>query len=133
MRQAKEEGYVTFVLPGAGIVDRPSFFAGVRETCPLDPPVLGSNSWEALSDSLWEGFHSCAAQRIAILWPGAAAMASSAPADFEIALDLFADLVRSLADRGSTCQPAKAVTVLVGDPGGTPQLGPARPPRPGEF
>src|SRR5208282_6398864 len=57
-RQAEQSGYTTFMLPEKGIVDRVSFFEAVRTTLPLDPPLVGSRSWDALSDSLWEGLYS---------------------------------------------------------------------------
>jgi hypothetical protein len=112
-RQAEEAGYTAFVLPEIGIVDRVSFFDAVRATFPLDPPLLGSRSWDALSDSLWEGLHTHAAKRIAILWSGTRTMANSAPSEFEIALNVLADVASSLADPRATCEQPKEVAVLV--------------------
>jgi hypothetical protein len=112
-REAEGAGYATFVLPERGIVDRASFFDAVRATFPLDPPLLGSGNWDALSDSLWEGLCTHEARSIAILWPGARAMASSAPDDFEIALNVLADVAGSLADPQATCDHPKAVAILV--------------------
>ena len=37
-RRAEQAGFATFVLP-MDIVDRASFFAAVRTTFPLDPPL----------------------------------------------------------------------------------------------
>lgn len=111
-RQAEHAGYTTFVLPES-IVDRASFFDAVRATFPLDPPLIGSDVWDALSDSLWEGLYTHPSPCIAILWPGAGAMASSASADFEIALDVLADISNSLADRRLTCGNTKEVAALV--------------------
>lgn len=112
-RQVEQAGYTTFVLPKTGIVDRASFFDAVRATFPLDPPLLGSRSWDALSDSLWEGLYTHAARRIAILWPSTRAMASSASADFETALNVLADVASSLADPRATRDNPKEVAVLV--------------------
>jgi len=112
-RQAEEAGYWTFVLPDKGIVDRASFFDAVRATFPLDPPLSGSRSWDALSDSLWEGLYTLAARRIAILWPNTRVMAHSASDDFEIAVNVLADVASSLADPGPTLHTPKEVAVIV--------------------
>ena len=112
-RAAEAAGYATFVLPATGIVDRTSFFDAVRSTFPLDPPLVGSESWDALCDSLWEGLHAHAAQRIAILWPSTNAMASSAPSDFDLALQVLADVVTTLADPQATCGNPKQVALIV--------------------
>jgi hypothetical protein len=112
-RQAEAAGYMTFVLPETGILDRASFFDAVRATFPLDPPLLGSRSWDALSDSLWEGLHAHAAKRIVILWPGTHSMATSSPSEFEIALHVLADIAASLANPRATCEQPKEVAILV--------------------
>jgi barstar (barnase inhibitor) len=112
-REAEQAGIVTFVLPGSGIVDRPSFFDAVRGTLPLNPPLVGTHSWDALSDSLWEGLHAHPARRIAILWPGARAMATSASEDFETVLSVLADVSSALADPVATCDRPKEIMMLV--------------------
>jgi hypothetical protein len=113
LRQTELEGYATFLLPGSGIVDRASFFDAAREVFPLEPPLLGSHSWDALSDSLWEGLYAHPARRIAILWPHTRAMEVSALSDFETALSLLADVASSLADPRATSDSSKEVTILV--------------------
>src|SRR5689334_5570808 len=40
---AGKAGFVAFVLPADGIVDRTSFFEAIRMVLPLDPPVVGSH------------------------------------------------------------------------------------------
>jgi hypothetical protein len=112
-RQAEQAGYTTFVLPTEGIVGRASFFDAVRTTFPLDPPLSGSHSWDAMSDSLWEGLYTHDARRIAILWPNARVMADAAPSDFEMALNVLADVASLLADPRATVDKPKEVTVLV--------------------
>jgi len=112
-REAERVGYTTFVLPERGIVDRASFFEAVRATLPLDPPVVGSSSWEALSDSLWEGLFCHSAQRIAILWLGTQTMATSAPKDLETALDVLADVANLLADPEATVNTPKEIAGVV--------------------
>jgi hypothetical protein len=112
-RHAERAGFFTFVLPASGISDRASFNDAVRATFPLDPPLVGSRSWEALSDSLWQGLFTHDARRIAILWPNAQAMASSASSDFDVVLNVLADIVSSLADPRMTRNRPKEVTVMV--------------------
>lgn len=112
-RQAEQAGYTTFVLPAEGIVDRASFFDAVRATFPLDPPLVGSHSWDALSDSLWEGLSTHAARRIVILWPNTRAMATRAASDFGTALDVLADVANSLSDPQATRDDSKEVALLV--------------------
>lgn len=112
-REAEQTGFTTFVLPAMGIVDRASFFDAVRATFPLDPPLVGCRSWDALSDSLWEGLYTHAARRIAILWQGTRAMATSASSDFETALNVLADVASLLADPQATRGITKEVAVLV--------------------
>jgi hypothetical protein len=111
--KAEREGYFTFVLPEVGIVDRPSFFEAIRNTLPLDPPVVSSRSWEALGDSLWEGLHSHPAQRIVILWPNSEAMIDST--DREMALSVLADVAKLLEDHQATKGRPKYVAILVGN------------------
>jgi hypothetical protein len=112
-RQATQAGYATFVLLADGVVDRASFFDAVRATLPLDPPVIGSRSWDALSDSLWEGLYALPEQRIAILWPNARTMARTASSDFETALNVLTDVVTLLADPRATNGNPKEVALVV--------------------
>lgn len=112
-RKAEQAGFTTFVLPARAVVDRASFFDAIRATFPLDPPLMGSSAWDALSDSLWEGLYTHPARRIAILWAGTHAMAVAAEADFEIALNILADVANLLADPRATRGNTKEVAVLV--------------------
>ena len=111
-REANQAGYRTFVLP-EGVNDRASFFDAVRSTLPLDPPVVSSHSWDALSDSLWEGLFALEDQRIAILWPGTHTMAHTAAPDLEMALNVLRDVTGSLADPTATSNRPKVVAVVV--------------------
>jgi hypothetical protein len=108
---AERAGFTVFVLPD--VVDRASFFDAVRATFPLDPPLLGNRSWDALEDSLWEGLYTHPAHRIAILWPSTRAMETAASAELEIALEVLAHVAQSLADPRFTCGAPKEVAILV--------------------
>lgn len=112
-RAADEAGFTTFVLPGTSIYDHTSFFDAVRATLPLDPSLVGSHSWDALSDSLWEGLHCHADRQIAILWPGAATLAVANPSTFEMAVEVLANVAQLLADPAATCDHPKEVAIIV--------------------
>lgn len=112
-RHAEQAGFLVFVLPSGGIKDRAGFFEAVRSTFPLDPPLLGSISWEALGDSLWEGLLNCSSRRIAVIWQGAKLMQMAAPHDFAIAISVLADVARLLADPRATVGVTKEVAILV--------------------
>lgn len=116
-REAERAGYTTIALPATGVVDRESFFDAVRATLPLDPPIQSARSWDALSDSLWEGLHRNPAARIAIVWPNAHVMSAAAPVEFEIAVSVLADVASLLANVGATCGRPKQVAVFVERPG----------------
>lgn len=111
--KAKEAGFETFVLPANGIVDRASFFSAVRATFPLDPPLVGSSSWDALADSLFEGLQTLPSPGVAVLWPNPRALEIAAPLEFRTALNVLADLASVLADRQATCDAPKVVAILL--------------------
>ncbi len=113
LQDASRAGYSTFVLPPERIVDRRSFFEAVRDTLPLDPPLGGFRSWDALSDSLWEGLRMHPSERIVILWPDADRMAASAAADFESAVSVLTDVASTLADSSATLGTRKDVAILI--------------------
>lgn len=106
---------VRYVFP-RGIRDKASFFDAVRATLPLDPPLHGHASWDALADSLWEGLHAGGARAVRILWPGAETMATSARADYEMATRVIADVIRSLGDASATSGRPTRVTLVVQGP-----------------
>lgn len=111
--EATRQGFTTFVLPGSGVVDSSSFFDAVRGSLPLDPPLLGSFSWDALSDSLWEGLYQHPSRRLAIIWPGAGEMEAQAPSDFELALNVLNDVANLLADKRATVGATKQLSIVV--------------------
>lgn len=114
LREATKAGYATFVLPDRGIVDRETFFDAIRTTLPLDPPLTSSHSWDAMSDSLWEGLHTLPEKGIVVLWPNSRTMADAAPADFVTAIEVLNDVAASLRNREATTRPIKELVVIVG-------------------
>ena len=111
--EAIAAGFKVFALR-RGIASREAFFDAVRESIPLDPPIVSSRSWDALSDSLWGGLVSLDQDRILIIWPNANTMAASSPNDYETAVRVLTDVVSSLADRESTQGNQKRVSVILG-------------------
>lgn len=95
------------------ITDRPAFFGAVKTTLPLDPPVIGDEKWDALSDSLWSGLFAEDPQQIAIVWPNSAVMAERAPEDYQIARSILADLVESLNSAEMTVGRPKDIMVVL--------------------
>jgi len=78
-----------------------------------EPPVVSARSWDAMSDSLWEGLHQLPGPRIVILWPNARVMAHEAPAEHELALQVLDDVAAGLADERATLGTPKLLSVVV--------------------
>ena len=81
---------------------------------PLDPPVVSSRSWDALSDSLWEGLSSIPADEVMIVWPDATDFQRSNRPDFEGVLSVLAEVIDLMGDAKATVGDPKRVTVIVG-------------------
>lgn len=102
--QVQHLGVPVYVLETRPPADREAFFAAVRNVLPLDPPLASSRSWDALTDSLWEGLETLNSSRVVILWPDAHQMKSWAPSDYEIAVSVLQDVANSLLeDRMEVC------------------------------
>jgi hypothetical protein len=85
---------------------------GVRGVFPLDPPLEGGPSWDALNDSLWGGLDSLKDDRIVIVWPDASHMRAYAPDEYAIATNVLAELPGLLSDGKVTAGPTKQLLVL---------------------
>ena len=104
----RARGFLVFSLP-SGIVDKSSFFDAIRSCLPLDPPVVSNRSWDALSDSLWEGLSELAENRIAIVWPTEEVAAAE---DMKIAMGVLDQVARLLADPVATVGKPKELVVV---------------------
>lgn len=110
--ELRSRGQYVYVLP-TNIIDKSSFFAAVRATMPLDPPVL-HEGWDALSGSLFEGLLSSEHDRIAVVWPSSTVMAKEAPRkDFENARGVLADVAEDLSDLEATEGQPKTLAVVL--------------------
>ncbi|VWX61952.1 hypothetical protein VARIO8X_50579 [Burkholderiales bacterium 8X] len=78
------------------------FFASIKHSLPLDPPLQNDHSWDALADSLWEGLYRLPEEKILVLWPGASRLAAMAPTQYAMAIDVLAELATSRADVSAT-------------------------------
>lgn len=96
-----------------GIRTKTAFFDAIKATLPLDPPIVGSQSWDALSDSIWNGLDNSTAQQLAIIWPGSDEMARTECEEFEQATSVLSDISDLLADPEATVGQTKALVVLL--------------------
>jgi len=96
-----------------GINSRESFFDAVRSNLPVDPPLVGSRSWEALSDSLWQGLFATDADMMVIAWRDSGTMTLHAPGDYELAIDVLGHVASTLADPRATQGKPRQLSVYV--------------------
>jgi barstar (barnase inhibitor) len=104
-RRFQGRGYRVYLLETGSSADREAFFSAVREVLPLDPPMVSSRSWEALSDSLWEGLVELAESQVVITWPDAYKMKSTSPRDYKMAISVLGDVVGYLREPRSVGNP----------------------------
>jgi hypothetical protein len=103
----REISVFTISVPDGG--GRDAFFAAVRAVLPLDPPVPGSHSWDALSRSLFTGLRGQGVARVEIHWPDAARFAAQYPEDSVPARAVLEFVAASLAAVG---HPVRVRTVF---------------------
>jgi Barstar (barnase inhibitor) len=111
---AAESGYPLYLIDTERGSSREVFFEAVKASIPLDPPIHGSRSWEALADSLWEGLHAQHFDRVVILWPDASEMAEDSPREYATAIDVLSGSARNLADPNATVGHPTEVCIYVG-------------------
>lgn len=106
-----------FMLSG-NIDSVQALFASIWESIPLDPPLLSDRSWDALSDSLWEGLRQLNCGKVVVLWPNSERLAMSSPEAYEVAIDILSDIPLTPFDAVTTSGvPKHVVFVLTVDPG----------------
>ncbi|WHM40956.1 barstar family protein [Streptomyces sp. BPTC-684] len=111
--EAARQGVPAFTLSTAGRTDQEAFFAAVRQTLPLDPPLGADRTvWDALADSLWGGLHALNSPRAVIVWPDAQPVAG-AQGEYWIALDILRDMVTTLAEAPYTGGRPTQVSVYI--------------------
>jgi hypothetical protein len=114
VESARRADLPVYVITTAGHNGREAFFDAVRGTLPLDPPIQSARSWEALSDSLWEGIWLLESSAIVIVWPDAFEFRQASADEYEMAILTLRQVVESLADSTAAAGRPKAVSVLVG-------------------
>ena len=113
--EATAAGWRVFSLRGSTIDSRSVFFREVKASLPLDPPLAGDRSWDALSDSLWGGIDGLNDSRVLIVWEDASVMARAAPDEFEMARSILDDVARSLGSERDTDGSVKEVEVVLAE------------------
>jgi hypothetical protein len=112
--EAVDRDVLIYIISTGGQTGREAFFDAVRHALPLDPPVLSYHSWDALSDSLWQGLYSLNVTRVVILWPDASSLKDTSPSDFGLALSVLTDVANGLADPVATVgRPLDVCTYVV--------------------
>jgi hypothetical protein len=112
-QEASRTGAQLFCVSRQETPSRAAFFDAVRAGLPLDPPLVGSKSWDALSDSLWGGLDALEASVVVITWTGASDLRRDAPEEFGIAMRVLRDLVTSLGSWEDTNGEPKQVCIYV--------------------
>lgn len=110
---ARSGGWTLFELDGSEIVDCKSFFDRAREILPMAPPLLGSHSWDALSDSVWGGLYELDTKKLLVVWRDANQMASRARSDYDIAIEILNDLARDMGSAKDTGGKPKRVCIIL--------------------
>jgi hypothetical protein len=95
---AVEAGARYFMISTAGAQHQVAFFDAVRRALPLNPPIHGNGSWDALLDSLREGIYELNEPLVLLLWTGAADLASADPKGYQNALSVLTAVSEDLAD-----------------------------------
>lgn len=113
MSEAAREGAATYSFSTKGATGRAAFFDAIRHTLPLDPPLVGCRSWDALSDSLWSGLHEAPDNSIAIFWTDSSDFKDATSSDYSIALEILKDITGSLTDQSITNGRPKQVSVYI--------------------
>ncbi|MCC6699390.1 MAG: barstar family protein [Candidatus Hydrogenedentes bacterium] len=112
-RSAKRGGWVLFKLDGKRVADKAAFFDCVRSCLPMDPPLEGNSSWDALSDSLWGGLDALEVRKILIVWTDARIMMTKSRSEYGIAEDILKDLPESLGRLEDTYNNIKTVCIVI--------------------
>ncbi|MEM7246152.1 MAG: barstar family protein [Acidobacteriota bacterium] len=97
----EREGYHVLDFDGRRVTNALTFFEEVRRVLPLDPPLSGRVSWDALVDSLGSGLDGLGERHVAIRWTAVDAMASADPAAFEMAVRCLTGLAEDMASEES--------------------------------
>jgi hypothetical protein len=111
-QELEGDGWSVLVVENFSIRDKSSFFEAVRQYLPLDPPLVSNRSWEALSDSLWEGISDLDSAKVALFFPGLQALALEHPKEFDLASQVLADVAESLSRTPLDDDREKIVRVL---------------------
>lgn len=97
-REREKAGWKVFFLPNS-IESAKDFVVAIQELLPLDPPLFSeSNSWDAISDSLWGGVHALQAGDVLIVWPSPSRLLTKDPFAHQQIVSVFESISRTLQD-----------------------------------
>ncbi len=88
-------GFRIVRFDGSGVINRETFFNQARRDLPLNPPGVRW-SWDALSDSLWNGISELGEERVAVVWLHADMLLTRDAGVLFEALEVFRDVAITL-------------------------------------
>lgn len=106
-------GAAVYRFSTKGAAEGNSVFDAVRTALPMDPPLVGSQSLDALSDSLWSGLYDLDADSVAIFWTDSSDYETVASHGYSVVLEILRDITSSLTDQELTNGNPKNVAVYV--------------------
>lgn len=111
--EASSVGAAVYRFSTKGAAEGNSVFDAVRDALPMDPPLIGSQSLDALSDSLWSGLYELDADSVVIFWIDSSDYKAVASHGYSVVLELLRDITSSLTDQELTVGKPKNVAVYV--------------------
>ncbi|MEW2374360.1 hypothetical protein AB0940_34150 [Streptomyces sp. NPDC006656] len=109
-----DSGVRVFKVETGRAVERTAIIHAFASVVPTDPPASGW-SWDAFSDSLWEGLYRLEEARVAIVLRGEC-WVNQPHGDVQTALDVLQDVVMLLEDEKTTVgRPTSVCVLLLGE------------------
>ncbi|MFJ3206125.1 barstar family protein [Streptomyces sp. NPDC086989] len=109
-----DSGVRVFEVETGGATEKTAIIQAFASVVPTDPPTSG-RSWDAFSDSLWEGVYRLEETRVAIVLRGEC-WVNQPHGDVRAALDVLQDVVTLLEDEKATLgRPTSVCVLLLGE------------------
>ncbi|CAM5384284.1 barstar family protein [Streptomyces lavendulae] len=106
-----DSGVRVFEVETGGVTEKTAIIQAFAKVVPTDPPASG-RSWDAFTDSLWEGLHQLEETRVAIALRGEC-WVNQPHGDVQAALDVLQDVVTLLEDEKATGGRQTSVCILL--------------------
>lgn len=92
----KYDEWKIFQLPDS-LSTKEEFMTAAHELLPFDPPFFSdSDSWDALSDSLWGGLHALHAIGVLIIWPHSKKLSLLDPITYRQIISIFESISKTI-------------------------------------